>query len=703
MTSAFAPRASKQGKTVRDWVPIWRRALALGLVYALLATPLDSLGHADKLAAVVWPAPGIALARLWRLPRREWAPSLSVIFVVMLGMGQLDAFSFSTDVCFALLNVVGIALSLELATRFVSADARIDTIDRLIRFVIFIPFLSVVVMGFLSALLAHEAHAAPLFDEWANIVGSSALAKLTLVPGLLEWTQDRHPDARRPRKLMIIAPAVCASAMMVLALRLQLPDHVEHGLLIFVLLWAAIWGSMRGATLATFALALTGIVMTVSGNGSYHGRGFAGIHALQFDLVVLSSLAYFVAIALDEQRVSDARLERAHKLETLGMMVSGIAHDFNNVLAAVQGHAEYADELVEQDSAARRPLGYVLAAVRSGRALTEQMLLSVGRGSRKRDAAVSMRNVIDEAIAIASPDASRQIRVEQSDANQDGSDCFVWGDRGQIVRVAVNLIRNGSHAARVRVVVEYGEGLDPRWKPAVGTLPPEPAFWLAVHDDGPGIEPHRVQQIFEPFYSTRAGRGGHGLGLSIAAGIVETHRGALICERSPLGGALFIVALPAYADVDAAQSDDVVGTSSEEHRVERQSASDLHDAWGEGAAVLIVEDDDALLVLLEDWLAELGFEPLGHADPAMALATLRLRASDIALVVSDLDLPSMRGDALIAQVRADTPSMPALLISAAPDAPAIADAAHLDFLAKPFGHSQFASAVRKLVPRSISC
>jgi signal transduction histidine kinase len=715
-------------------VPGWRRALVLGLVYALLATPLDTLGHSDSLAAIVWPAPAVALAWLWRVPRAEWPVSLAAIFIVMLGVGHLDALAFWVDALFALLNAFGVWMSLELATRFVSPHGELDTSERFFRFLVCLPGISVIVMSFLGSGLSYLARGQDFLVQWGIIMGSNSIAKLVLVPGILEWSRPKHPDVPEPKWWAVVIPALCAGWVMAEAFRFRVPEETEHGLLVLMLVWAAIVGSMRGATLAAFTLAATGIVLTVTGNGSYHQDGFAGIHQLQVDLGVFSMLAFFIAIALTERRVNDVRLARANQLESLGMLASGVAHDFNNVLAAVRGHAEYAEELLPERAAARRPLEHVLAAVRSGHAMTEQMLMAVGRGAARRTEPVSMRAVMEEALALAAPDHAAAVAIEARVDSSFGSgldasaghdpagEPIVSGDHAQLVRVMLNLLRNAAQAARSQVVVELGAGMRRTFVPAVGTVPLGDVVWLEVRDDGPGIPPEVVSHIFEPFFSTKLGKSGHGLGLSIAAGIVADHQGGIVCGPSALGGASFRVLLPAQRagigifpapEHDTDKGLDKGLTKGLTKGLDKELAKGLDKGPakgpaeaagsgdlppGQGETVLLVEDDPNLRVLIEDWLAELGFEPAGYSSSPAALAALRADPLAFALLISDIELAELRGDALIAEARVCAPALPALLISAAAEGVQIAGAAGVPFLAKPFGRADLEQALRALIP-----
>jgi signal transduction histidine kinase/ActR/RegA family two-component response regulator len=683
----------------------WLQALVFGTLYALMSTPLNTLGHGDSLAAVLWPAPACAVAWLWQRPREQWPISLLAIFVAMLVVGHFDDFPLSVDALFALDNAAGVGLGTWLAWRFVSRRARLDTTARFTRFVIVLPLFCGFLMALAGSILAHAARGLDMFDVWRTIMGSDSVAMLVLIPGILVWSRRPDPVAPPARWWTILVPAVVGVVVMVGAFRFELPNEGEHVLLILLLVWAAVAGGLRAATLVALVIAVTGVTLTITGQGSYHQNGLAGVRQLQADLAVLCLLVFYIAIALGERRVFEARLQRAHRLESLGLLVSGVAHDFNNVLGAVRGHAEYAEELLPSGAEARRSLQHVLAAVQSGHAMTQQMLLAVGRGGTRRSEAVPVRRLLEEAVALTTTDPNGPVRVDlqlvDTAASSPPDSWTVAGDHGQLVRVFLNLLRNAVLAARKTVMIQARVGAAPDDEPAVGRFPSGDVLIVDVHDDGSGIPADVAPRIFDPFFSTRQGKGGSGLGLSIAAGVVTDHGGGILCASGPAGGALFRVVLPLgplaadaghgapYVPTDGAASDAASRDSS-------PRPSTMDGPVGEGESVLLVEADAALRVILEEWLAGMGFEPSSHESPGSALVAFQQDPHGFEFLVSDIEMDQLRGDELIKAARARHPELPALLISGAQQGSTIAAAIDVPFLAKPFGREAFERAVTDL-------
>jgi len=109
------------------------------------------------------------------------------------------------------------------------------------------------------------------------------------------------------------------------------------------------------------------------------------------------------------------------------------------------------------------------------------------------------------------------------------------GDAQRIEQVVVNLLLN---AAQALPAPEHGISVTSGQDPAAGTV------WLEVRDEGEGIEPGHLPRVTEPFFTTKRGRGGTGLGLSVSASIVRDHGGALTFASTPGAGTTVRLSLP---------------------------------------------------------------------------------------------------------------------------------------------------------------
>jgi CheY-like chemotaxis protein len=169
---------------------------------------------------------------------------------------------------------------------------------------------------------------------------------------------------------------------------------------------------------------------------------------------------------------------------------------------------------------------------------------------------------------------------------------------------------------------------------------------LTVSDTGRGMDEATMERIFDPFFTTKAVSGGTGLGLSTVHGVVADHGGAINVRSRPGEGSTF-EAYFAQAERSALGDGEVVAP------VPR----------GCGETILLVDDDRSLVLLGEEMLAELGYEPVGLASAVQALATFRADPRRFDLVLTDMVMPEMTGIELAAALHELQPELPIILMT----------------------------------------
>jgi len=656
------------------------QAVLLGIAYYLLASPAAQLEGSQTLAAIAWPAPTLAIALLWRLPYRQWPVYLLAVLTAMLEVGRLDWLPWHTDVGFAVLNVLEVALCAWLGQRYVVRDGKLDSIAKLTRFILLLPLGAIALVAVLGATLAISAMHLEWRHEWRTVFVGNGLAVLVLVPALLAWY--RPPGQARSRlrsaaNLGALVSIAAVTVVLLLSAYFDLSEEVLRMMLSLILVSTAIYGGMKSASLAVGMAAALGIALTLLDLGPYRHDAVNSTWRLQVDLAGLAILSFFVAIAIQERKQLAVRLEQARRFEALGLLAGGIAHDFNNILGAVGGYAEIAEESLSAASPAQKPLREVISAAARGRDLTEQILLAARRGDRLR-AVLDLRDVAREAVALATPLCRPGIAISL----QLPPDAVpVFAHRDQMTRAALNLVRNATQAARTTVAVKLASGVAADGPLLIGDTPATTAAWIEVGDDGPGIARENISRLFDPFFSTKNGTGGTGagtgLGLAIVAGIAIEHDGGVGVSTGEAGTQFrFVLPLTELAY---------------EHRLEERRLTPPA-VIGNGERVMLLDDDHMLRERSEEWLAELGFEPLSHDDPHQALAQAMAAPSDIALLLTDLDMPTMRGDELAMRIREHIPGLPVILCSGHPQLTQIAHAIQAVALAKPFDQAALSRA-----------
>ncbi|MBG7620361.1 MASE1 domain-containing protein [Herbaspirillum sp. AP02] len=667
-------------------------ALLCGVVYTLLASPAANLQDSATLAPIAAPAPALMIALLWRKPARDWFPYLLAVFVAMLVVGDRDSLPVQVDAGFALLNVVQIVACLWLGRRFVSRDGQFDGLYKLGRFLALLPLLVVALVAALGATLAADVMPAGWWAEWRTLLVGNGLAILVLTPTWLVWSQLHWRSLRGDRPSVLGAVAVVAVLLACAAC--DWSGEVQRVLLSLVLAGAALYGGMRSATLVTSLAAVMAVLLTLYDIGPYRQEGLDSTWSLQVDLAGLAILTFFIAVAMRERQALAARMEQMRRFESLGLMAGGIAHDFNNVLGAAGGYAELAQEQLDPDAPAQRPLSEVVSAVRRGRELTEQILLAGRRGDRQRSL-LDLREPVAEAVQLARPLCRAGVVIEFLPPAQP---LAVQGHAGQLSRVALNLIRNASQAARSRVVVSLHAGEAPAEAPLAGDLPQQQAVWLEVVDDGSGIAPQHLSRLFEPFFTTRDGPGGKGtgLGLAIVAGIAIEHEGG-VAVASDTRGTRFRLLLPA-ATATAAATNRAPPAPAPESTTSTSRPNDDEVACGQGQCIFVVDDDAGQRTLCAQWLDALGYAPIVFDDPLLALEEFALEPLAVDLVITDLDMPQMQGDALIVALREMRADLPVVLCSGQPHVLELAATLGVAGLGKPLERSALRRAIMTALP-----
>ncbi len=246
-----------------------------------------------------------------------------------------------------------------------------------------------------------------------------------------------------------------------------------------------------------------------------------------------------------EQRLKE--LEEAQKVGVIGTLAGGIAHDFNNLLGVVQGFTSMTYGDLPAGHPAREKLTAVLDATVNAQELVQQ-ILAFSRREPPRKRAIASHWAVDEALKLLEVSLPATISIERHIAEDAGT---VMADQQQLEQVLLNLCTNayqamGAQGGKLVITLEALE-VDMPFAHDHAPLQPGPHIRLSVQDSGPGMDADTLSHIFEPFYSTRNGPEGTGLGLSTARLIVRDHGGEITVESTPASGTTFHVYLPAVS------------------------------------------------------------------------------------------------------------------------------------------------------------
>jgi len=348
----------------------------------------------------------------------------------------------------------------------------------------------------------------------------------------------------------------------------------------------------------------------------------------------------------EERKGLEAQLHQAQKLESVGRLAGGVAHDFNNMLSVIIGHAGMAlttqglspqlkTNLIEIEKAAERSADLTRQLLAFARRQTiEPRVLDLNRavsGMLKM-----LQRLIGENVQLAWKPAPSLWRVKL--------------DPSQVDQILANLCVNArdSIAAVGHIAIETANcPVDDAYCEEHPLLAPGQYVRLSVTDDGCGIEEQFLEQIFEPFYTTKEVGKGTGLGLSTVYGIVKQNSGFIEVESAAGRGSTFTVYLARH---------------EEEHLqpLSPEAAADLPRGQ---ATILLVEDEPAILQVTSALLASLGYRVLTACTPAAALKQAQLHAGEIDLLLSDVVMPEMDGLELARRLKETRPRTRSLFMS----------------------------------------
>jgi signal transduction histidine kinase/ActR/RegA family two-component response regulator len=344
-------------------------------------------------------------------------------------------------------------------------------------------------------------------------------------------------------------------------------------------------------------------------------------------------------------RESNERQAQSQRLEALGSLAGGIAHDFNNILGSILGYGELAQQNSPEGGALRRYVDNVMHGAERAKLLVDR-ILGFSRSGMSERVLTNIQAVVEETLDLLEPSLPAQIRFEKQLTTGTAA---VIGDPTDLHQVVMNLCTNAEQAmpsgGTLRVTLERTLVSEPR--PVTrGSLSPGEYVLLTVRDSGSGIPRAVLDRVFDPFFTTKGVGAGTGLGLSLVDGIVQDLGGAIAVSTRTAEGTAFSIWLP---------------VAGEAARSAGQPATEL--SYGNGQTVMIVDDEPTLVALAEEVLAGFGYEPVGFESSASALQAFRLDPQRFDLVLTDENMPGLKGMELTRELRHARSDIPVVLMS----------------------------------------
>lgn len=356
-----------------------------------------------------------------------------------------------------------------------------------------------------------------------------------------------------------------------------------------------------------------------------------------------------LAEAMADLQTTQAQLVRQERLAAVGQLSAGIAHDFNNIMAVIVLYAQLMSHSGQLSFKDQERVAIIEQQAKNAARLTEQILDFSRRTVLKRQS-LDLAALLAEQIELL-----RRTLQENIEINLDflAGPYKIFADPTRIEQVITNLSLNARDAlpnggvlrfqlARIRVESDSS--------PLLPEMTPGDWVQLSVSDNGLGIPPEVMPHLFEPFFTTKGPGKGSGLGLPQVHGIVGQHQGRIEVASEIGKGTTITIYLPALVE-DVGITDALAKP--------RLPLGNLE-------TLLVVEDSETVREALRDSLELLNYRVLTASNGQEALLLLAKSNNQIALILSDVVMPTMGGIALLRAVRQRPEHIPLILLTGHP-------------------------------------
>jgi signal transduction histidine kinase/ActR/RegA family two-component response regulator len=387
--------------------------------------------------------------------------------------------------------------------------------------------------------------------------------------------------------------------------------------------------------------------------------------------------------AAQQRRDIEEQLRQSQKLEAIGKLAGGVAHDFNNLLTVILGYSQLAVRQVKAGDIASKQLAEVVNAAQRAAVLTRQ-LLAFSRNQVLELKAVHLNQIVNDLEQMLRRIIGEDVELALVLAPELG---MTQADASQLEQVLMNLVVNARDAmpGGGKLTIETANAdFNEEFAAKHVDLRPGPYVLLSVSDSGCGMDPGTRSRIFEPFFTTKERGKGTGLGLATVYGIVNQCGGHIWVDSEPGRGTTFKIALPRETSAVPLPP----------------AATTTNDASRGTETLLLVEDDEGVRELAKEILQTAGYRVLVAATAEDGLRISGEYEGKIHLLLTDVIMPGMSGDAMAECLRSDRPEMNVLFMSGYFDgeiAPGGILGAGMRFLGKPITIESLTRKVRETI------
>ncbi|GEM_PF-3236758 len=360
-----------------------------------------------------------------------------------------------------------------------------------------------------------------------------------------------------------------------------------------------------------------------------------------------------------------AQLHQNEKMQAVGQLAGGIAHDFNNQLTIIMGYADMLSANKNLDETIKRGINKIAMAAKHSAELTAQLLVFARKGNFKMKP-VSLHKIVSQTISLLTRSLHKNIVITEQ-FNADSS--IINADESKLQNAILNLCINARDA------MPDGGELHLSTKLNGNNLE------LTIKDTGVGMSTEVMENIFEPFYTTKDVGKGTGMGLATVMGTVEAHKGTITVESKCGQGTKFVLSFPLETEksIDSKpQNQLIMGQSS----------------------ILVIDDEDEVNEITVKLLESLNYKVTSFVDAEEALDWYTDNHSKIDLIILDMIMPDLDGLETFKRIKLINFEAQVIICSGFSvelKAKEVLSLGAKSFIQKPFTSSSLSQAVAKIL------